>query len=172
MVVSWYNENTSRSVVSIICTRMEPGQPLFLIGYSLGGNVVSKYLGEECLSGTLQKDIRGGICISSPAKLRFDANASWKPFEEAIKGQLAQHWNEYSQVRCTNFQSALEKAIRPCSTIQDVYSNMATHLIRNDPQYPHSTLVGYKDVDHLLRWKWISLYQTCHHPVTCGHIQR
>ena len=128
---------------------MELSQPLFLVGYSLGGSVACKYLGEEGLSGTLQKNVRGGFCISTPMKLQFDTNASWKLFEETIKGQLVQHRYEYSQMRCELYQSALENALRPHSKIRDIYSHMAPHLIRNDPQLPYSTSVGYKDVDHL-----------------------
>jgi predicted alpha/beta-fold hydrolase len=42
------------------------GGPLFLVGYSLGANLITKYLGKEALHGTLPGCIGGGAALGNP----------------------------------------------------------------------------------------------------------
>lgn len=55
-----------RLVVQHLCRRLAEGQSLFAAGYSLGANILIKYLGEEGLSGTLPKQVAGGISLGNP----------------------------------------------------------------------------------------------------------
>jgi predicted alpha/beta-fold hydrolase len=50
-----------------------PGRPILLAGFSLGGNVVVKYLGER--GGDLPAEVRGGAAISVPFDLAASARA-------------------------------------------------------------------------------------------------
>lgn len=118
-----------RVVVTTISARMQPGQPLFLVGYSLGGYLISKYLGEECQFGTLTKHIRGGVGISAPMKLlqvfsssKEQSPAEQRVLEESFKDTLSQQEVEYSQLQGKYYQDAFQKAIDPKSTIKDVYN--------------------------------------------------
>lgn len=49
-----------RNFVHQISARMDKDVPVFLVGNSLGANVMTKYLGEEGLSGTLPPCVAGG----------------------------------------------------------------------------------------------------------------
>ena len=56
-----------RCVVQQLSSRMaNKNVPIFLIGNSLGANVVTKYLGEEGLAGSLPKNVAGGISLGNP----------------------------------------------------------------------------------------------------------
>ena len=46
--------------------------PLFLVGNSLGANLVTKYLGEEGLAGTLPRNVVGGVSLGNPFRFRAD----------------------------------------------------------------------------------------------------
>lgn len=50
-----------------------PGRPLVLAGFSLGGNVLVKWLGER--GGDLPAEVRGGVAISPPLDLSVCAHA-------------------------------------------------------------------------------------------------
>jgi predicted alpha/beta-fold hydrolase len=45
---------------------MADGVPMFLVGNSLGANVVTKYLGEDSMAGILPACVAGGISLGNP----------------------------------------------------------------------------------------------------------
>lgn len=56
-----------RCVVQQLSSRMANNNvPIFLIGNSLGANVVTKYLGEEGLAGSLPECVAGAISLGNP----------------------------------------------------------------------------------------------------------
>jgi predicted alpha/beta-fold hydrolase len=63
-----------RSIVHQITGRMDNNRqlPLFLVGNSLGANLVTKYLGEEGLAGTLPRNVVGGVSLGNPFRFRAD----------------------------------------------------------------------------------------------------
>lgn len=50
-----------------------PGRPILLAGFSLGGNVVVKYLGER--EDALPREVRGAVAVSVPFDLALSARA-------------------------------------------------------------------------------------------------
>jgi hypothetical protein len=54
-----------RCTVHRIAARLDKGAKLFLVGNSLGANLVTKYLGEEGNSGTLPDCVVGGVALGN-----------------------------------------------------------------------------------------------------------
>jgi predicted alpha/beta-fold hydrolase len=79
-----------------------PGRPILLAGFSLGGNVVVKYLGER--GADLPAEVRGGAAISVP----FDLAASAR----AVDGPGFWNWVYRERFMRRLRRKALEKARR------------------------------------------------------------
>jgi predicted alpha/beta-fold hydrolase len=154
---------SKRAIVSIISTKMQPFLPLFLVGYGLGGYLISKYLGEECRCKTLNKHFQGGVGIMAPMQLtqvipinedKSLTKENNSTISDSFKDALYRQWSGYSQFQCKQFQTAFRKAIDPKSTIKDVYAYMYPYLSRNkidNFDYSIVTAIGYNDIDHLLQ---------------------
>jgi predicted alpha/beta-fold hydrolase len=142
---------------------MQPGLPLFLVGYGLGGYLISKYLGEECRCRTLNKHFQGGVGIMAPMQLtqvipiiedKFLTKENSNTLCDSFKDALYRQWSAYSQFQCKHFQTAFRKAIDPKSTIKDVYAHLSPYISRNKiDNFDNSvvTAIGYNDIDHLLQ---------------------
>ncbi|MFT5102435.1 MAG: putative alpha/beta-fold hydrolase [Candidatus Latescibacterota bacterium] len=72
-----YNSGRTEDLASLIDFLLEKNQysEIVLVGFSLGGNLVLKYLGEQ---QTLPKEIKKGIAISSPLDLEGSLRALQK----------------------------------------------------------------------------------------------
>lgn len=79
-----------------------PGRPLLVAGFSLGGNVVTKYVGER--GDDLPAELRGGAVISVPFDLARSA--------EAIDGPGFWNWVYRERFLRRLRRKALEKAAR------------------------------------------------------------
>ncbi|HET7824226.1 MAG TPA: alpha/beta fold hydrolase [Anaeromyxobacter sp.] len=79
-----------------------PGRPIVLAGFSLGGNVVAKFLGER--GDALPPEVRGGAVISAPFDLERSARAIDGPG----------FWNRVYRTRFLRSlrRKAAEKAVR------------------------------------------------------------
>ncbi|WP_133408663.1 hydrolase [Parashewanella tropica] len=61
-----------------------PNSPLFAVGYSLGGNVLAKYLGEQQQHSMIER----AVVISAPLQLRACAKRLEKGFSKIYQGHL------------------------------------------------------------------------------------
>ncbi|KAL7483873.1 hypothetical protein ACHAW6_009512 [Cyclotella cf. meneghiniana] len=122
------------------------GGPIYLIGYSLGANIVTKYLGEESLHGTLPSCIGGGAALGNP--LHIASNSIPFPWNMilamGVKRSILQNFPVYSQHRERGFQNAMKKAMLS-RTIGQLDDACAPYILRNEPYPPYAPRVGYRN---------------------------
>ncbi|KAL3911797.1 MAG: hypothetical protein SGARI_001471 [Bacillariaceae sp.] len=129
--------------------RMAPGASIFLVGNSLGANIMTKYLGEEGLAHTLPKCVAGGVSLGNPllinsavVKFPFDilmALGVKKIYFENFKSVLAIK-DEHSRQSLRNGFLA--------STLAKFDDATAPIFIRNDTYYPFAIKIGYRNGEH------------------------
>lgn len=122
------------------------GGPIFLLGYSLGANIITKYLGEESLHGTLPKSIGGGAAMGNPlhinsGSIRFPWNMV---LGAGVKKSILQNFSTYKRHHDPGFQSCFTKALFS-STIGELDDTVAPYIIRNDSHPPYTPRIGFKD---------------------------
>jgi predicted alpha/beta-fold hydrolase len=122
------------------------GGPIFLLGYSLGANIVTKYLGEESLHGTLPECIGGGAAMGNPlhihsGSMRFPWNVL---LAAGIKRSLLQNYRAFRGHHDPGFQRCLKKACMS-PTIGKLDDAVAPYLIRNDNRPPYAPRIGFED---------------------------
>lgn len=122
------------------------GGPIFLLGYSLGANIVTKYLGEESLHGTLPKCIGGGAAMGNP--LHIDSGTIKFPWNvvlgAGVKRSILQNFHSMKGHHDPGFQHAIKKALLS-PTIGKLDDAAAPYLIRNDPYPPYTPRIGFQD---------------------------
>jgi len=114
--IRMYNSGTTDDLHLVVKTVIAPYDHVDIIGFSLGGNQVLKYLGEQLYD--IPKSLRKGVAISAPVHLhnaslellrlqnfayqiRFIASlwkkalAKKRQFPDQIKLQLLKMWNLY-----------------------------------------------------------------------------
>ncbi len=138
-----------RHVINKIQSRLVDmdNTPIFLVGNSLGANVITKYLGEEGYSGTLPKCVKGGVSLGNPLEIH-SGNLSF-PWNlllgTGVKKIFAQNWKSmYHMSGCFHFKKALKKALLS-KTIGQLDDAMSPFFIRNESLYPFSTKIGFND---------------------------
>ena len=122
------------------------GGPIYLLGYSLGANIVTKYLGEESLHGTLPKCIGGGAAMGNPLHIHSGTIAfPWNMLLGAgVKRSILQNASTYMKHNEPGFQHAMKKALL-APTIGKLDDAAAPYLIRNNAYPPYSLRIGFKD---------------------------
>jgi len=137
-----------RCVVQHIAARMADGVPVFLVGNSLGANLMTKYLGEEGLSETLPSCVAGGISLGNP--LAIDSSKMSLLFSTVMalgaKKTLLENWSSLHTmtVHSPQFRSAIHNALLAV-TISDFDEALAPVFARNNPVAPYGFRVGFKD---------------------------
>jgi predicted alpha/beta-fold hydrolase len=121
--------------------------PVFLVGNSLGANLITKYLGEEGFSGTLPECIKGGVSLGNPLHIH-SGNVKF-PFNvllgAGVKKTILQSWKVFSDMSsCWHFGDAVRQVMLS-KTIGELDDAIAPFLIRNDTTYPFSTKIGYEN---------------------------
>ena len=104
-----------RSTVKAIARRMVSEEvPLFLVGNSLGANLVTKYLGEEGRYGTLPKNIAGGISLANPLHIHSkNMQFPWNVLLGlGIKKMILLNWPSLSKMTCLHYRGAYRRALR------------------------------------------------------------
>ena len=121
--------------------------PVFLVGNSLGANVMTKYLGEEGYSGTLPKCVKGGVSLGNPlhihsGELRFPWNFL---LGMGVKKTFVTNRKSIGNMsKDIHFKKAVRSAMLS-KTIGQLDHAMSPFLIRNESQFPFVTRVGYQD---------------------------
>ena len=138
-----------RGVVEKISARLkhQDRTPVFLVGFSLGANIMVKFMGEEGFSRTLPSCIQGAISLGNPLHI----NSANVPFPynmllgAGVKKSLLQSWSAVRDMSsCFHFGGAVRQALLS-RTIGELDNVMSPFLIRNENTYPFSASVGYKD---------------------------
>lgn len=139
-----------RSVVNILAHRMAEDVPnacIFIAGYSLGANLIVKYLGEEGLAGTLPHKVKAGLSLGNP--LRINSGNLKFPWNVLLgagikRGVLLKHYQSLKQMRCETHQRHLFDALM-APTLGELDHRVSPVLIRNDIHYPFTTHIGFKN---------------------------
>jgi predicted alpha/beta-fold hydrolase len=133
-----------RGVVQQLSARLQ-GAPLFLVGNSLSASLVTKYLGEEGLCGTLPDCVAGGAALGNPVSIDSrQMSLIFSPLLAlGVKKSILEQWSALQQIKEPYFLSCIRRAMLAV-TLAEFDSAMAPIMIRNDPVYPFSTRVGFK----------------------------
>lgn len=133
----------------IQCDRSEM-TPIFLVGNSLGANIMTKYLGEEGMNQTLPSNILAGISRGNPLEIQGEKiHSPWAQLlAMGVKKTLFLHKNNRQAMMTMmshdiHFQKALWKALFTSSTIGTWDRVMAPFMIRNDIIYPFRNKIGF-----------------------------
>jgi predicted alpha/beta-fold hydrolase len=153
-----------RCVVQSIQARLAPNVPIFLVGHSLGANLVAKYLGEEGLSGTLPLCVAGGACLGNPLEIHSKNNmhTPWKQLLAwGVKLDMALQWRTLRKtLMYPEFRRAYWKTLK-ASHIHEIDEALCPVTLRNDPYYPFAARIGYRNGEEY--WDDASSYRFIKH---------
>jgi predicted alpha/beta-fold hydrolase len=134
-----------RCVVQRVSARLAENVPIFLIGNSLSASLVTKYLGEEGLSGTLPKCVAGGAALGTPANM--DARTMKSLFSPLLalgtKKYILENWATFRHLSDPHTLARVRRAMLG-PTLAEFDQAIAPFFLRNDPIYPFSYQVGFK----------------------------
>ena len=151
-----------RCVILNITSRFQDGAKLFLVGNSLGANLITKYLGEEGLSETLPKGVAGGVSLGNPLHIHGqNIHFPWNYLLAlGVKKGLLENWKTFKHMKAPDFQAALHRTMM-AHTIQEVDEAIVPIQINNSPIYPYETKIGYENAEAY--WKDASSYRYIRH---------
>lgn len=134
-----------RCVVQQLAARLTESTPLFLVGNSLSASLVTKYLGEEGLCGTLPDCIAGGAALGNPVSINSrKMSILFSPLLAlGVKKSILEQWAALQQIKEPHFLRCIRRALMAV-TLAEFDSAMAPVMIRNDPVYPFSFRIGFK----------------------------
>ena len=147
-------------VVNKISARLVPNTPLFLVGFSLGGNIVVKYLGEEGMANTLPKCVVGAVSLGNPFKYKKLDFVMDVLINLGSKKQMNQHLKSLRKMTSKSSQKILNELLFwkwNVSKIDGIYS----HMLRNNASFPFETTIGYQNEEHYA--KEVGSYQYAPH---------
>jgi len=119
--------------------------PLLLVGCSLGANLLTKYLGEEGLAGTLPEAVRAGVALANPFGVRSE-NMRLSHSLLIGRARKAHYRRHRSALAGGTLPGATVKAVASdprCATLAALDAALAPHLVRNAEHPPYETRVGY-----------------------------
>lgn len=134
-----------RCVVQTIQGRLNDGVPVFLVGNSLSASLVTKYLGEEGLSGTLPECVAGGAALGNPSTMKStQLDAIFSPLLAlGTKKTILQNWAYFRNMH-DDFSRACIRRAMTSFTLAQFDEAVAPVMARNDPTYPFAYRIGYK----------------------------
>lgn len=140
--------NDLRFVVNRISNRLAAGTPLFLVGFSMGANIMVKYLGEEGLTGNLPENVTGAASLGNPFTMNCEElNNIWsKMLTACAKKALLQHQKKPTEIMSSKYQ-----CITPhkSSTSHQIASNTAPQQKQNKSVYSFENVIGHKPSEGL-----------------------
>lgn len=147
------------TVISIL-TRREPETPILIVGYSLGGNILLKWLGE---TETLPKQIAGAVAVSVPFDLNISTDklnkgfsqlyqfAMLKKMQRSIKRKYRHHNTSINLKDILNLKSLREldrdftAPVHGFSSLDEYYANASSRSYLKHIDFP--TLILHADDD-------------------------
>ena len=151
-----------RCVVHRLASRIGQGGCIFIVGNSLGANLVTKYLGEEGLSGTLPEAVVGAVALGNPLTLD-SRKIDWlysPVMAMGLKKSVIQNWLSLRHMKNPEFRNAMKNAMA-APTVAHFDEAMASVFIRNDTTYPFAVNVGFEDGRHY--WTEASSFRYAQH---------
>ena len=136
--------------------------PLFIVGNSLGANLVVKYLGEEGLAAqeyievngrvqrahptALPRCLAGAISLGNPLVINSENIAfPWGHILGlGLKKTFLKNYVHLKKFQCNYFQEAFSKALWRTGTVGALDCAMSPFLIRNESTPPFATRIGYQ----------------------------
>ena len=116
-----YHSGQTQDVFEFVqhLNRQYPGHLLFAVGFSLGGNVLAKYLGEQAESG-----LSGGVVISAPLDLSICANAINRGFAKVYQKYLVDKLRRSTSTKINTYVGAFpiditEAQLRDIATLTE-----------------------------------------------------
>jgi predicted alpha/beta-fold hydrolase len=149
-----------RGVVQTLSPRLHgQQQPLFLVGNSLGANLLAKYLGEEGKSGTLPACVAGGVTMGNP--MVIDSRNMSPIYSPLIAAGAKQGlFSVYHSMKNMQSSFLFRKCMHDAWTafsLADYDRALAPIFSRNDPEYPFGYKIGYESGEAY--WKDASSYR-------------
>jgi predicted alpha/beta-fold hydrolase len=137
-----------RSLIHTLSARLAENVPLFLVGNSLGANIMTKYLGEEGLSGTLPSCVAGAASLGNP--LSINSSFVKFPFNVlmglGVKKVYLENWKTIASMKDPHSREIFRNGLLSPTIAQ--FDNSASPLfIRNNTQYPFNVTIGYNNGD-------------------------
>ena len=130
-----------RSLVRQLVARMPTTDvPLFLVGNSLGALLITKYLGEEGLAGTLPPNVAGGISLGNPYRFRAD-RIPWLPGSVMGVGRKIDYFRQRKAMGTVT--TATTNGIGGKVTLASLDRVLAPTMVRNSLHPPFQTKIGY-----------------------------
>ena len=145
-----------RCVVQTLEARLAKGVPIFLVGNSLSASLVTKYLGEEGLSGTLPRCVAGGAALGLPASMNAtNMSMIFSPLLSlGAKKTVLQNWGTIRHLNDEFTRKCIKRALTSV-TLAQFDEALAPVMVRNDPIYPFAYRVGFKGTSTVC-------YDTCY----------
>jgi predicted alpha/beta-fold hydrolase len=151
-----------RNLILQISGRLSKDVPVFVVGNSLGANVLTKYFGEEGRSGTLPPCVAGGASLANP--LVINSSLVSFPFNVfmglGIKKYCLENLSSFKKMKDPNFQRTLHNAFL-ATTIANFDRSIARYVLHNETSYPFSSIIGYESGDAY--WTDASSYRFVRH---------
>jgi predicted alpha/beta-fold hydrolase len=139
-----------RYVVQSIVGRLNPSGTscIFLVGNSLGANLITKYLGEEGLSGSLPKAVAGGVALGNPLVMGSGRiSLLWSPLMAlGAKKGLIENRHAWKKSNDSNLKKAMHKALTAV-TLKEFDEALAPVFVRNQRHYPFDFSLGFENAE-------------------------
>ena len=137
-----------RNLVLQLSGRLANDVPVFIVGNSLGANIMTKYFGEEGRSGTLPSCVAGGTSLGNP--LSINSSLADFPFNVAMgqgaKKYVIENMSSVRGMKDKHYLHALRNALL-ATTIASFDRSMAPYMLHNETTYPFSSILGYDDAN-------------------------
>ena len=120
------------TVISIL-TRREPDTPILIVGYSLGGNILLKWLGEK---ENLPEQLAGAVAVSVPFDLGNATNRLNKGFSQI-----------YQFAMLKKMQRSIKRKYRHHDTPINLEGILSLKTLREMDRDFTAPIHGFKDID-------------------------
>jgi uncharacterized protein len=128
-------------VLEVLADRF-PGRPLGALGFSLGGNVLLKYLGEE---GDGQDRGSPSLQAAATVSVPFDLSAGARVIEEGFMGKV------YTRYFVRSLQEKLRSKEPVLRELLDLEAAMAAATLREYDEVATAPLHGFPDAESYYR---------------------
>jgi predicted alpha/beta-fold hydrolase len=147
-----YHHGTTEDLNEVMLHVHRPYQKVFLLGFSLGGNQVLKYLGEQ--HWEYPESLLGGVAISAPIDLVSCVNCIHKPAQKLYHDLFLTELKEKVRIKAKQFPNIFDSSLlNKTLTLRD-FDNFFT-----------APVFGFKDgMDYYLKASSIGYLQTLRKP--------
>lgn len=114
----------------------DPARPMVCAGYSLGGNILLKYLGEE--GAALPAQIKGAVAISAPFDLKASAMMLEKSFHGIYNRRLVKSMKMKAREKLKRFPDLVDPEKLQAARTLEQFDNLVTapvHGFRDADEY-------------------------------------